>query len=88
MQDLAACALNNPVVFSRAPVLLCRYKVSFLAIHGVQISDHLSSYGKRRSIGVAFLLFSFVDQSQVMVLSGCQLRGFHQHTLDMFILSS
>jgi hypothetical protein len=40
---------------------------------------------QRRSIGISFLLFSFIDQGQIMILSGCQLRGFHQHTLDMLV---
>ena len=54
-------------------------------IHSEQIRDHLPGYGQRRSIGIAFLLFGFINQCQFMVLSGRQFRGFHQYTLDMFV---
>src|SRR5439155_514461 len=68
-----------------APRICERYEIALPPIHGEQISHHLPSYGQRRSIGISFLLFSFIDQGQIMILSGCQLRGFHQHTLDMFV---
>src|SRR5256886_14088032 len=68
-----------------APRICERYEIALPPINGEQISHHLPSYGQRRSIGISFLLFSFIDQGQIMILSGCQLRGFHQHTLDMFV---
>ena len=52
---------------------------------GFVVRHHLPSYGQRRSIGISFLFFSFVHQSQIVILSGRQLRGFHQHALDMFV---
>src|SRR5438445_3865568 len=69
----------------RAPGICEPYEVAFSAIHGEQIRDHLSSYGQRRSIRISLLLLSFIDQGQIMILSGCQLRGFHQHTLNMLV---
>src|SRR5207245_2274415 len=68
-----------------APRICERYEIALPPIHGEQISHHLPSYGQRRSIGISFLLFSFIDQGQIMILSGCPLRGFHQHTLDTFV---
>jgi hypothetical protein len=45
-----------------------------------------SSELRLASLGWRFLLFfSFIDQSQIMILSGRQLRGFHQYVLDMFV---
>jgi len=69
----------------RSLVIFCGHEVPFFPIYGEQIRDHLSSYGQSRSIGIPFLLFCFVDQSQVVILSGRQLRGFHQHPLDMLV---
>src|SRR5256884_854496 len=68
-----------------APRICERYEIALPPINGEQISHHLPSHRQRRSIGISFLLFSFIDQGQIMILSGCQLRGFHQHTLDMFV---
>src|SRR6202049_4705703 len=51
----------------------------FRPIHGQQIRHHLSSYRKSRSIGIPFLLLGFIDQGQIMVLSGRQLGGFHEY---------
>ena len=34
---------------------------------------------------MALLLLSFMDQGQLVVLSGRQFRGFDQYTLDMFV---
>ncbi len=69
-----------------APGICEPYEVALPPIHGEQIRHHLPSYGQRRSIGIPFLFFSFVDQGQIMILSGCQLRGFHQYTMDMFVV--
>jgi hypothetical protein len=74
-QDLAACALCNPVnsfsaVLSRCAAVFCRYKLAFPPIHGKQIGHHLPGYGQRRSVSVPLLLFLFMDQGQLMVLSG------------------
>ena len=74
-QDLAACALCNPVisfsaVLSRCTAAFCRDKLPFPAIHGKQISHHLPGYGQRRSVAVPLLLLPFMDQGQLMVLSG------------------
>src|SRR6516165_10666340 len=89
-RDLAACALWNPDVFRqrlrcRAAVLFCRQEAPCSAIHSQQIRHHLSSYGQRRSIRISFLLFGFIDERQFMILSRCQLGGFHQHSLDMLL---
>ena len=74
-QDLAACALCNPVIFfsavlSRCTAAFCGYKLPFPAIHGQQISHHLAGYSQRRSVSVPLLLLPFMDQGQLMVLSG------------------
>src|SRR4029077_7174091 len=76
-QDLAVCALCNPVVFRRrrflrrcVPVSFCRHEVSLSPIHREQIRDHLSSYGKRCSIAIPFLLRGFINQGQIVVLPG------------------
>jgi len=66
-------------------VIFYRYEVPLAPIHSEQIRDHLPGYGQRRSIGIAFLRFGFIDQCQFMVLFGRQFRGFHQYTLDMFV---
>ena len=71
LQDLAACALWNPVIFfspeggglsRRCRVPFCRHEVSFSAIHGNQIRDHLPGHGQGCSVSVPLLLLSFVDQ--------------------------
>src|SRR5205809_3481220 len=54
-----------------APRICERYEIALPPIHGEQISHHLPRYGQRRSIGISFLLFSFIDQGQIMILSGC-----------------
>ena len=74
-QDLAACALCNPVIFfsavlSRCTAAFCRNKLPFPAIHGQQITHHLPGYGQRRSVSVPLLLLPFMNQGQLMVLSG------------------
>ncbi len=65
--------------------MFCRHEVPFSPIHGEQIRDHLPSYGQSGSIGIPFLLFCFIDQGQIVVLSGRELRGLHQHTLDVLV---
>jgi len=89
-QDLAACALCDFLFFPRrrflgrrSLIIFCGHEVPFFPIYGEQIRDHLSSYGQSRSIGIPFLLFCFIDQSQIVILSGRQLCGFHQYPLDM-----
>jgi len=52
-QDLAACALCNPVisfsaVLSGCTAGFCRNKLAFPAIHGQQIGHHLPGYRQRR----------------------------------------
>ena len=69
----------------RAAALFCWHEVPPSAIHSQQIGHHFSSYGQRRSISISFLLFGLIHQSQLMVLSRCQLSGFHQHSLDMLV---
>jgi hypothetical protein len=62
LQDLAACALCNPVIFfSRSGGLsrcsaatFGRHELPFPAIHGEEIRDHLPGYGQRRSVSVPF----------------------------------
>ncbi len=88
-QDLAACALCDFLFFPRrrflgrrSLIIFCGHEVPFFPIYGEQIRDHLSSYGQSRSIGIPFLLFCFIDQSQIVILSGRQLCGFHQYPLD------
>src|SRR5262249_10099720 len=93
-QDLAVCALCDPFVFcARRLRFLSRralgvwegYEVALSPIHGEQIRHHFPSYGQRRSVGITLLFLSFIDQGQIMILSGRQLRSFHQHTLNMFV---
>ena len=62
-----------------------RHEVPFCSIHSQQIRHHLPSYRQRRSIGIPFLLFGFIDQGELVVLSRGELGGFHQGTLDMFV---
>jgi hypothetical protein len=69
-QDLAVCALCNPVAFSLAggglsrlaAVTFCRHEVLLSPVDGEQPGHHLPSYRKRRPVGIPFLLFLFVDQ--------------------------
>jgi hypothetical protein len=66
MQDLAVCAFCSSCFFRqylccRSPAFFSRCKVSLLPIHGKQISDHLSGYGKCRPIAISSLLFPIVD---------------------------
>ena len=71
---------------SRCALGICEgHEVALPPIHGEQIRRQFPSYGQRRSIGIPLLFFSFIDQGQIMILSGRQLRGFHQHALDMFV---
>src|SRR5215469_2905767 len=93
LQDLAACALWNPVVFLQRSWFLSHctsgilegYEFALPPIHGEQIRHHLPSYGKCGSIGIPLLLFLFIDQSQIMILFRCQFRSFYQNTLDMLV---
>jgi hypothetical protein len=81
------------VFFSRSPAVyatavgevFCWYKWPLLAVYCEQICHHLSSYGKRRTIGISLLFFLLIDQVEFMVLFGRELGSFHQHTLDMLI---
>jgi hypothetical protein len=91
-QDLAACACVIFMFFPRrrflgrrSLVIFCGREVLFFPIYCEQIRDHLSSYGQGRSIGIPFLLRCFIDQSQIVILSERQLRGFDQHPLDMLV---
>src|SRR4029077_20647135 len=87
LRAVCSCCFSpgGPRFLSLCPLGICEgYEVPLPAIHGEQIRHHFSSYGERRSIGIPLLFLSFIDQGQIMILSGCQLRGFHQHTLDMF----
>ena len=68
-----------------ASAILCRHEIPLSSIHGEKICDHLPRYRKRRSIGVPFLFLSFIEQGQIVILSGRQLRGLDQHTLDMLV---
>jgi hypothetical protein len=86
------CALWDPIFLARPRFFRPlrsgnreRYEVTLPAIDGEQVRHHLPSYGQGRSMGVSFLFLSFIDQGQVMILSGRQLRGFHQYSLDMFV---
>ena len=62
----------------RRPAALCyRYKVSLFSIHRHQICNHLARNRKGCSIRVPFLLFVFIDQRQIVIVSGGQLGRFH-----------
>ena len=54
----------------RSLVMFCRHEVPFFPIYGEQIRDHLPSYRKSRSVGIPFLLFCFINQGEIVVLSG------------------
>jgi hypothetical protein len=91
-QDLAVCALCNSVWFSlisdgsgRRAFVFCHHEFSLAAVYGQEIRDHLAGYGEGRSIGVPFLLFLLIRLRELMVLSGRQLRGFHQHALYVLV---
>src|SRR6267154_2163745 len=90
MQDLAVCAFCSSCFFRqylccRGPAFFSRHEVSLLPIHGKQICDHLPGYGKCRPIAISFLPFLVINHSHFVVLSRCQLGGFDQRTLDMFV---
>ena len=91
-RDLAVCALCDGaflfvgLVFRpRRICLFCRYEISLSSIYGEKICDHLARYRKRRSIGVPFLFFSFIEQGQIVILSGRQLRSLDQNKLDILV---
>ena len=54
----------------RSAVIFYKHECSLPAIDREEIRYHLPGHGKGRTIGVPFLLFLFIDQSQFMVLSG------------------
>ena len=91
LQDLAACALCNPRFSLRAlscggtAFLLPAQMAAVRTIHREQIRHHLASDRKGRSIYISFLFASFIDQREFMALLGRQLRGFHQHMLNMLV---
>src|SRR5215472_16134539 len=62
-----------------------RYELALSSINGEQMRHHLPSYGKCGSIGIPLLLFLFIDQSQIVILLGCQFRGFYQNPLNMLV---
>jgi hypothetical protein len=69
---------RRPRFLSRCALGICEgYEVALPPIHGEQIRHHFPSYGQRPSIGIPLLFLSFIDQGQIMILSGCQLRGLH-----------
>jgi len=91
-QDLAACALSNPVLFFtgcglryRAVTVFCGYERPFFTINGQQIRHHLSRYGERCAISMPFLLLFLIDRSQFVTLVRCKLGSFHQYTLNLFV---
>jgi hypothetical protein len=84
--------LCNLVVFPCGQRLGCcvveifrRYKRPPLPIDRKQIHHHLSSYRERGTVRISFLLFLLINQCQFMALFRCQFRGFHQHSLDVFV---
>ena len=69
---------GGPRFLSRRALGICEgYEVALPPIHGEQIGHHFPSYRQRPSIGIPLLFLSFIDQGQIMILSGCQLRGFN-----------
>jgi hypothetical protein len=68
-----------------ASAIFCRHEIPLSSIHGEKICDHLARYRKRRSIGVPFLFFSFIEQREIVILSGRQLRSLDQHKLDILV---
>jgi hypothetical protein len=92
LQDLAACALCNPVSFLSqrrftlyGAEIFCWYKWSLATIYGEQIRHHLSSHRNGCAIRVSFLLGLLVHQGEFVTLLWCQLGGFHQNTLNMLV---
>jgi hypothetical protein len=91
-QDLAVCALCNPVCFSlisggsgRRAFVFCHHKVLLAAVHGQQIRDHLAGYREGRSIGVPLLLFLLIYVRELMMQAGRQLAA-STSTLCMCLL--
>ena len=83
-QDLAVCALCNPVCFSlisgglgRRAFVFCHHEVLLAAVHGQQIRDHLAGYREGRSISVPLLLFLLIYLRELMMQARRQLRCFH-----------
>jgi hypothetical protein len=68
-----------------ASAIFCRHEMLLSSIHGEKICDHLARYRKRRSIGVPFLFFSFIEQRKIVILSRRQLRSLDQHKLDILV---
>jgi hypothetical protein len=71
LRDLAACAPNDPDVFSflgkfsrsgSAAELSWKHEVLFSALDGEHVGDHLPGYGERRSVLVPSLLFPLINQ--------------------------
>src|SRR5258705_179598 len=94
LRDLAACAPNDPdVLYSQAGFLRCRGAsklldgaiILFSALDGEHVGNHLPGYGERRPVLVPSLLFPFINQRQLMVVSRSQFRGLHQRLLNVLV---
>ena len=68
-----------------ASELIGRHEVLFSPFHCEQICNDLPRHGQRGAIAIASLHLFFVDQGQVVVQPGRQLRSFDQHVLDMLV---
>ena len=95
LQDLAACASNDPVfAFSLLGKVLrnclaCqrfgRHEVLLPALHRKHVGHQLSGHSECGSVGIAPLDFFLTDQGQFVRVSGRHFGSFHQHMLDMFV---
>ncbi len=68
-----------------ASKLLGRHEILFLAFYGEQIRNDFPCHSQRGPIAIASLHLLFVNQRQFMALPRSQLRGLHQHMLNVFV---
>jgi len=71
----------------RASELFGRHENLFSAFYRNHPRHHLPGYRQRGAVAITLLLFLFVNQGQLVAESGCELRRFHQHLLDMLVAS-
>src|ERR1700716_402014 len=86
LRDLAACAPNDPDVFSflgkflrsgSAAELSFKHEVLLSALHCEHVGNHLPCYGKRRPVLVPSLLFPPRTRRRLVAVSRSQFRGLH-----------
>ena len=95
LQDLAACASNDLVLFLLirkgfsshcfGRQLFGRHEVLLPAVHREHVGHQLPGYRQGGPILVPSLDFLLPEQGQLVGVPGCQLGGFHQHVLNVLV---